>query len=706
MASLTFDGVIPEAQAMRYKGGLSGEYLIDIEGAAATFKFTHGDFIRCRKGPNANRGVLVVIGTTGSSEATRLLVLHDEAAGSAFIVTGCHTYLAFADAHDPEPIPAGSARQHGVNVTGQLGFRYNFNTDVTTLEERFGVTAGTKLYFGTLGCTATVVGLFLNVLWATPEREAHAVPLVGGTNESALLTLHGMRDADARTGAVSPRTPRTPGRSRGAAALPYTVDHGRGTAVCVSAFNAKVEVATDSTSLKPFGVTHGQRLFATRGLEEGKTFVVIGVKAGNLYVHIEGDKRVTSCRNCADAADLDAMYGFGLKTAKTAASAAGAGAAKGSSEQRASPLRAADVFSSNDKSRSRDASPARASRGGGNSGAAAEASPRSTPGADPRPCWTATGRVYFDTSAKALDHFGFRHGQLVEATTGGERGQRFAIFGVRHGVLWAVPEGQTIATGFRHCTDRRSLTAAHGLRVVGTSPSMEALYAAGEPPKTPLHSPRGRADSAPMSQSPYTRGASAERGSSNEMRQPTFNQPPQQPYDSPVRDPPSSQQQQQQRSAGNVVVPSLPLGTLAGAAGRRNADDDRSGSSYRVAPETMSSTMPEVGHSTQLDQPSSSYEPDDADADFTPGEMPATRLYLKAFAHFKLGQRNAQADPTAFHAYYSEDPHRRLSAAMASLPTFASHWRQVEAPRRGSRFAKASVDELLDAMRGAAHLMN
>jgi hypothetical protein len=84
--------------------------------------------------------------------------------------------------------------------------------------------------------------------------------------------------------------------------------------------------------------------------------------------------------------------------------------------------------------------------------------------------------------------------------------------------------------------------------------------------------------------------------------------------------------------------------------------------------------------------------------------MPATRYYLKAYAHLKLGHGSVDYDPLAFHGFYASDPHKRISAAMASLPPFASHWRQFEQSKRRVALADATTAEMLAVMRNAAHL--
>jgi hypothetical protein len=143
------------------------------------------------------------------------------------------------------------------------------------------------------------------------------------------------------------------------------------------------------------------------------------------------------------------------------------------------------------------------------------------------------------------------------------------------------------------------------------------------------------------------------------------------------------------------VVPQLPLGQLA----RSAAQSASSGPAYTVAPDHTSSAIPDVGPSAAVDR---SIEP----TPFVPGQMPATRVFLKAFAHFKLGHTNSAADPLAFHGYYSRDPQKRLAEAMACLPTFSQHWRQALAEKRAVAFSHATEEEMLGGMRASAHLLN
>jgi len=256
----------------------------------------------------------------------------------------------------------------------------------------------------------------------------------------------------------------------------------------------------------------------------------------------------------------------------------------------------------------------------------------------------------------------------VLATRGGDRGATFHIVGVRHGTLWAVPDGSSRATAFRHCVGKGDLEQRYGFRVTGTTPMDRYTSMADEPGKTPMNSPR--------------RGHAGGHSEFATPAPPNFQTP------TPARGEPSG-------ASRPVGVPQLPLGQLS----RSAASGQPAQPAYTVAPDTTSATIPDVGPSARVDR---SVEA----APFTPGQMPATRVYLKAFAHFKLGHTNAEADPLAFHGYYSRDPQRRLAEAMQSLPTFASHWRDAVAKKQHVAFAHATEDEMLVAMRASAHLLN
>jgi hypothetical protein len=662
MAQLTFDGVDAQAGTFRYRGGLGAEYIVHADSASTVFKFTHGTRIRFRRGPHATRGPVVVIGTTGTDGVS--LLVHDESTGHGLIIANCPTYADLTDKHDPELVPAASAVPHNVEATGALGFRYAFNTDPTMLETKYGLFAGARVYFSSLESSAAVVGEFLNVLWVTHERNSRAVPLIGGSSESALLHLHGMRDEDVKTGATSPRTPRTPGRNRAAPA--FVLDAARNVAMCQGAFGARIEVATDAASLKPFGVQHGQRLLATKGMDEGKAFTIVGVKSGSLYVHVEGDRRVSVCRNCSNAADLDTLYGFGIVTRIAHTNGA---ASQSSKPAQQAPSRANSVSPKKDES----------------------LSPRQAPGAEPRPCWTAHGRVLFDISAKACSQFGYTHGQMVQATKGGDRGTIFYVYGVRNGNLWVIPQGSSRATALRHCMNKLEVDQAYGFHVIGKMDLTPFYQLTEEPGKTPLSSPRRLTTAADFSQSAATPlqlpTALNTRGltnfeSADELHQP---QPPRNAADTAD-------------SAPRPVVPKIALGSLAQA----RPPQHPAGPVYTIAPDTTPSTIPpaEVGTSASLRAHAST----DPDAPFVPGQMPATRYYLKAYAHLKLGHGSVDYDPLAFHGFYASDPHKRIAAAMASLPPFASHWRQFEQSKRRVALADATTAEMLAVMRNAAHL--
>jgi catechol 2,3-dioxygenase-like lactoylglutathione lyase family enzyme len=693
MANLTFDGLDAVNGTLHYKGGLSGHYVIDPEAAGATFKFSHGDRIRFRRGPHANRGPVVVVGATGQTKP--VLVVHDEAAGYGFTLAHCHAYADLLDKHDPEPVPSAAVLDHYVEVTGALGFRYAFNTDATLLDSKYGLHAGQRLHFDSLGGVATVVGEFLNVIWVTRDRNARAQPLVGGVNESALMSLHGMRDADASTGAISPRTPRTPGRNRDAPV--FANDLAKSVASCLGSFNARVEVATDVPTLKVFGVRHGQKLVATRGVDEGKLFTVVGVKNGTLYVHIEGDKRVSMCRNCANARQLDDMYGFGV-LGKSDSSAA-LSSTRTTEEQR-SPRAGSP--------KSVKLPPAAAgARGGSPKGEAL--SPRQVPGAEPRPCWTAHGRVYFDISAKACEVFGYTHGQTVLATRGGDEGQKFHVFGVRHGNLWVLPAGSSRATALRYSKSKIDLDKIFGFKVVGRTELSPFYTVSEEPGKTPLSSPR-RGPSASTELHP---DGPLNLVGSFARRLPTEADDESPPRNAPPRDQrgnhaaassnDASPQQQQSSSAwanrtsaappaAVPLVPKIALGQL----GR---GPTASGPAYTVASDNSSTEIADVGPSSLVDRTVD-------DAPFVPGQMPITRQFLKAYAHFKLGHASSAHHPLAFHAFYSEQPQKRLGAAMTSLGHFESHWRQFEAAKRRCTFSNATEQEILEVMRSAAHILN
>jgi hypothetical protein len=90
---------------------------------------------------------------------------------------------------------------------------------------------------------------------------------------------------------------------------------------------------------------------------------------------------------------------------------------------------------------------------------------------------------------------------------------------------------------------------------------------------------------------------------------------------------------------------------------------------------------------------------------FKVGNMPATRLYLKAIALRALGVKRESDMPTAFFRFFSHDAGQNLSRALQEMPKFQAYWEQREKPMRGGRsFQEATTDMMVEALENLAQL--
>jgi hypothetical protein len=455
---LRFDGFSEATGAILFRGPLGANGIeFSAQLCAEQFKFSHGDLIRFRSGPFKDQVVTVV----GVREGC--LWVYSDADACAFEVPKCRTFGQLLEAHDPTLADKAALRGARREMKGPLGFSYVFDAAHDAIEARFGVTPGAAVHLAMSKSDVVVVGVLFDTLWvARADAPSVAVPLRGVTNEKQLIGLHGLSSKDPISGATTPRAPVTPGRASGG--KPFAVNAGAGTAKCQMAFGNVVEVRTTADALAAFGVKHAQRMMCLSGSTIGKTATVVGIHCGSLHVHIDGDSRVTVCRNCSDASSLADMFGFDV----------------------APPRQQSRGALSPSPSGTRSKSPPQ--------------TPRSKPGAVPRACWTAHGRQHFDVSTAACDTFGLRHGQSVRATRGADAGTVFHCFGVRLGSMWVVPDGKQRATALRHCNDKAAVDVAYGFVSVGDCDLSHMSAVVSEPPPTPLASPRGAAS--PLSSSP------------------------------------------------------------------------------------------------------------------------------------------------------------------------------------------------------------
>eukprot|EP01065_Artemidia_motanka_P010279 TRINITY_DN15425_c0_g1_i1.p1 TRINITY_DN15425_c0_g1~~TRINITY_DN15425_c0_g1_i1.p1 ORF type:complete len:514 (+),score=156.17 TRINITY_DN15425_c0_g1_i1:48-1544(+) len=85
---------------------------------------------------------------------------------------------------------------------------------------------------------------------------------------------------------------------------------GKQTFTYPAAFGIDREFDRGAAVHERFGVRHGQRLRLMRGMSRGRHAVVIGISAGSLWMHIEGDQAATCCHHCSGYDELKKRFKY------------------------------------------------------------------------------------------------------------------------------------------------------------------------------------------------------------------------------------------------------------------------------------------------------------------------------------------------------------------------------------------------------------
>jgi hypothetical protein len=436
-----------------FRGPFGTDYAIST--STAGFSVEHGQFLRHKYSGR----VCFVIGTFRSSLWVQFT---DE--GHAVSLKG---------ADIPDFIPA---TVDGQEAPGPLLLPYIFSTK--NLEVDFEVKPQKLYHLRLLGEDVVIVGQLLGVLWVRKQSQSSvATPLVRCTSAELLRSLYGLCEIvpGSDVPVPSPRVSSTP-RSIPA----FKLSEDRHKAACYGPFGARFDANATAAAMKPFGVTHGQRLMGTAGLSNGKLAVAVGVHLGNLVVHVEGDSKVTIVRNCESASDLAMLFTTGKKS--DAAQPAAAKAQPAASKPREPSPEAAQQL--------RTAIPPLKIPVAGGDSAAERRSKSASPGrsASAFLCWTAFGRYSFDTAGSRK--FGFKHGQSVRCTKGAESGKLFHVVGSCHGNLWVIPDGKLRAIPLLFCDTDKDIEERYGFVESGTTDLTRYHLAEEEPAASPMSSPR------------------------------------------------------------------------------------------------------------------------------------------------------------------------------------------------------------------------
>ena len=449
-----FHRVDVEAKSFVFKGPFGTDYSISI--STDGFSVDHGQFLRHKYSGR----VCFVIGTLQSS----LWVQYADE-GHAVIIKPA------------ELADCVVATIDGQEAQGPFLRSYVFST--RNVEADFEVKPREHYHLRLLGENVVIVGSLLGILWVRKESQPNfASPLPKCTNPDTLRSLYGLCDIapGSNMPQPSPRigtTPRQPA---------FKLSDDRSKAACNGPLGAKFDADATPAALKPFGVTHGQRLVGVTGLVVNKFASVVGVRFGNLVVHVENEGKVTELRNCKNSADLANMFSTGSKQASIAQ--------KERSLDKPVERNLAASPPKIDHAPKNNATPVIAplklpTTNPGPGSPAGKASPSRAGGFL---CWTAFGRYSFDTAGARK--FGLKHGKSVRCTKGAESGKLFHVVGECHGNLWVIPDGKQRAIPLLYCDNAQDIAERYGFMDAGSSDLSRFQKEVDEPAASPISSPR------------------------------------------------------------------------------------------------------------------------------------------------------------------------------------------------------------------------
>eukprot|EP01060_Flectonema_neradi_P005076 TRINITY_DN1336_c1_g1_i3.p1 TRINITY_DN1336_c1_g1~~TRINITY_DN1336_c1_g1_i3.p1 ORF type:complete len:457 (+),score=73.54 TRINITY_DN1336_c1_g1_i3:413-1783(+) len=192
--------------------------------------------------------------------------------------------MKFVAAKDEEELRA-------FEYVAPLGHTFTFNCSQEATEI-FGYHHGQRVRAtrgANRGRCATVIGTYRGTLWVHLDGDKGASNCHFCYNKEDLDNKYRWKVLNAPATSETTAVPFNKIEYMGPFGLTYTFERG-------------------SEALKPYKLTHGQKLQINRGIYSGKKAVVIGIQAGVLWWHVENDKGATACSHCANHEELVEMY--------------------------------------------------------------------------------------------------------------------------------------------------------------------------------------------------------------------------------------------------------------------------------------------------------------------------------------------------------------------------------------------------------------
>ena len=417
----TLHALDDRARTVVYVGPFGAEYRFEVDNTIQ-FKLALGEHILIRKNYLGGEEA-VVLGTLNGT-----LWVHVNSQGVAAPLNRCANFDELLSMYDLE-VKTLNNGSSVASMRGPFGMTYSLNCSSEVLAP-FGLKPKERFHCIRLAKNCEVVGVLLGVLWVSFDT-VEACPLPHAKDEDSLRALYGIA-AVVAGGSRSPRlTARPINVTR---APPFKINEHTNKASAVDAFGNTIEIDISLRCGELFGFNHGQRVIARRSELCGKVSTVVGVHCSSLYIHTDGDKRVTCCRECTNTEDLQKKYAFELE---------------------------------------------------GHANEELDALPKPPVAKSTLLCWTAFGRCDFDVSFEGCKPFGYFNQDIVKCTRGAARGSQFIVVGVRTGVLWALPSNQLFVIPLRHCFSKEQLDNMYGFIVVGRG-DLTLASTAPEPSKTAL----------------------------------------------------------------------------------------------------------------------------------------------------------------------------------------------------------------------------
>ncbi|KAJ9460505.1 U-box domain-containing protein 37 [Diplonema papillatum] len=217
------------------------------------------------------------------------VLLEEEVVEQAFPVSPQHPKMEFVGARDEQELKA-------FQYSGPMGL-YTFNC-TREATEPFSFYHGQRIR-ATRGAyrsrCATVIGVLNGALWIHLDGDKGASPCHFCSNKDDLEAKYGWK-------VLNPISPRPAGHLADSPHIPANKIEYRGP------FGMTYLYERSDEALKPYGLRHGQLVKLNRGISSGKKAVVIGVQAGSLWLHVEGDRAATACTFCSSFEDLEERY--------------------------------------------------------------------------------------------------------------------------------------------------------------------------------------------------------------------------------------------------------------------------------------------------------------------------------------------------------------------------------------------------------------